>query len=205
VPHKSKPDTDVTALGDTPLYWFCATLLPVSKERLPRAKKWKEIYTRSEKVARARKLGFEYPRDKLDGEGEYAARKGGALRSAAIERLQGLPETAPAKLLFVCSKNQWRSPTAERVLGALGRFQTRSAGTSQGARHPVTREDIAWADAILAMEEKHSQRLRAEFSRALLGKPLCVLDIPDEYKYMDADLVDILLQTTADALTLLAT
>jgi predicted protein tyrosine phosphatase len=198
----SKSIADVTAVRDTPLHWDCATLLPVSKEGLSRAKKWKEMYTRSEKVARARKLGFDYPRDELDGEGESAERKGGsALRSAAIERLQGLPETAPAKLLFICSKNQWRSPTAERVLGALGRFQTRSAGTSQGARHPVTTDDIVWADAILVMEEKHAKRLRAEFSGALLGKPLCVLDIADEYKYMDADLIDIVLQTTADALS----
>lgn len=40
------------------------------------------------------------------------------------------------------------------------------------------------------MEEKHKSRLLAEYGRLLEHKPLHVLDIPDEYKYMDPNLVE---------------
>ena len=54
-------------------------------------------------------------------------------------------------LLFICSRNQWRSPTAERVFRAYPNVQTRSAGTSPNARHTVSIRDIQWADKILVM------------------------------------------------------
>ncbi|WP_369818112.1 protein tyrosine phosphatase [Acidovorax sp. Root219] len=65
----------------------------------------------------------------------------------------------------------------------------RSAGTSPSARHHVSEEDLRWAQAIFVMEEKHKSRLLAEFGRILEHKPIHVLDIPDEYQYMDPDLV----------------
>jgi predicted protein tyrosine phosphatase len=71
------------------------------------------------------------------------------------------------KVLFVCSRNQWRSPTAEQVWRRHPALLVRSGGTSRGARHPVSADDVAWADAILVMEEKHKSRLRAEFGRLL--------------------------------------
>lgn len=45
------------------------------------------------------------------------------------------------------------------------------------------------------MEEKHKSRLVAEFNRLLENKPIHVLDIPDEYKYMDPELIDMLEQS----------
>jgi predicted protein tyrosine phosphatase len=42
------------------------------------------------------------------------------------------------------------------------------------------------------MEQKHKNRLVAEFTRLLDHKPIHVLDIPDEYKYMDPELIEIL-------------
>lgn len=76
--------------------------------------------------------------------------------------------------------------------GALGRHQ-------QGARHRVSADDVAWADVILVMEERHQSRLKADFGRLLAQKRLHVLDIPDEYRYMDPELVDTL-QTAVSAL-----
>jgi predicted protein tyrosine phosphatase len=38
----------------------------------------------------------------------------------------------------------------------------RSAGTSANARHRISRADIAWADAIMVMEDKHRDRIVAE-------------------------------------------
>ncbi len=94
-------------------------------------------------------------------------------------------------LLFICSRNQWRSPTAEKVFKDLG-FSTRSAGTSPNARHTVSAKDIQWADHVFVMESKHRDRIRASFGRLTQFKKVHVLDIPDDYQYMDQELVEIL-------------
>lgn len=102
-------------------------------------------------------------------------------------------------LLFICSRNQWRSPTAETVWRKRG-YPVRSAGTSPRARRTVNAQDIQWADIIFVMEKKHKQRLTAQFSRLLQYKPLHVLDIPDEYRYMDEELVMTLEQSITSLL-----
>jgi predicted protein tyrosine phosphatase len=96
-------------------------------------------------------------------------------------------------ILFVCSKNQWRSPTAESLYRKHPMLEVRSAGTSTSGRRQVNADDIAWADIIFVMEDKHVIRLRAQHGDLLGSKILHVLDIPDEYKYMDPELVDLLL------------
>jgi predicted protein tyrosine phosphatase len=102
-------------------------------------------------------------------------------------------------ILFICSRNQWRSPTAEQVWRKFG-LNTRSAGTSPKAKHPVSQADIQWADIIFVMEPKHKQRLQAEFRQLLNDKQIAVLDIPDEYQYMAPDLVEIFEELAADFL-----
>ncbi len=92
-------------------------------------------------------------------------------------------------LLFICSRNQWRSPTAEAIWRKHPDFNAKSAGTSPRAKKTVSPADIRWADLIFVMEQKHKNRLKAEFTRLLDHKPVHVLDIPDEYKYMDPELV----------------
>ncbi len=97
--------------------------------------------------------------------------------------------------LFVCSRNQWRSPTAERIWRKHPTIRVRSAGTSSGARHRVSWRDLEWADLVLVMEEKHRSRLKAEHPRLLQHKALYVLGIPDEYRFMDPELVELLEET----------
>jgi predicted protein tyrosine phosphatase len=53
----------------------------------------------------------------------------------------------------------------------------------------VSVNDIRWADLIFVMEHKHKDRLQAMFNRPLFGKTVHVLDIADEYQYMDAELI----------------
>ena len=103
-------------------------------------------------------------------------------------------------VLFVCSRNQWRSPTGEQVWRRHPRVNARSAGTSAGARRVVSAADLAWADVVLVMEDKHRSRLLAEYRQLLQHKPLHVLDIPDDYKYMDPELVELLGDPVADLL-----
>ena len=101
-------------------------------------------------------------------------------------------DTRDLNILFVCSRNQWRSPTGEKVWSRTPGISARSAGTSRSARRRVSVGDIRWADMILLMEEKHKSRLRAEFRQELNHKELHVLDIPDDYGFMDPELVEIM-------------
>jgi predicted protein tyrosine phosphatase len=105
-------------------------------------------------------------------------------------------------VLFVCSRNQWRSPTAEKLWRNHPALAVRSAGTSPNARHQVSAQDLQWAQAILVMEEKHKSRLIAEYARLVESKPIHVLDIPDEYQYMDPELVEELERTVGAVLGL---
>ncbi|POP42023.1 phosphotyrosine protein phosphatase [Superficieibacter electus] len=92
-------------------------------------------------------------------------------------------------VLFICSRNQWRSPTAEQVFRRYPALSVRSAGTSRNARKRVSHDLLRWADVICVMEQKHKDRLMAEYPRLLENKPLHILDIPDDYRYMDPALV----------------
>lgn len=98
-------------------------------------------------------------------------------------------------LLFICSRNQWRSPTAEQVYRNHPQLAVRSAGTSPRAKRTVSAKDIQWADQVFVMEQKHKDRLQAQFSRLLQFKKLHVLDIADEYQYMDKELIEIIQQS----------
>jgi predicted protein tyrosine phosphatase len=93
-------------------------------------------------------------------------------------------------VLFVCSRNQWRSPTAERIWRSHPGLSVRSAGTSRTAMHHVSENDLRWCQVIFVMEERHKSRLLAEHSAALEHKPIHVLDIPDQYEFMDPELVE---------------
>ena len=94
--------------------------------------------------------------------------------------------------LFICSRNQWRSPTAERVFAVGYGIATRSAGTSKHAKHTISSKDIAWSDLIFVMEQKHKQNIKEKFPQLLQHKKVIVLDIPDDYQYMDEALVELL-------------
>ena len=105
-------------------------------------------------------------------------------------------------LLFVCSRNQWRSPTAETVWCKHNGISVRSGGTSRSAKRTVNASDVQWADIIIVMEQKHKNRLKADFSRLISHKAIYVLDIPDEYHYMDQELVEILKESVGNILGL---
>ncbi len=79
-------------------------------------------------------------------------------------------------------------------------YEARSAGTSKAAKRVVTAADITWANVILVMERKHSQRLRARFGSLLRHKRLVVLGVPDDYQFMDPVLVEILKERVHEVL-----
>lgn len=94
-------------------------------------------------------------------------------------------------VLFVCSKNKWRSPTAETIYRNDKRLNVRSVGTNASATKHISKKDIYWADLILVMENKHKKRILSKYCDFDLPQ-IIVLDIPDEYQYMDRELISII-------------
>ena len=95
-------------------------------------------------------------------------------------------------LLFVCSQNRLRSPTAEAVFSAYPGVEAISAGTNNDAATPISGDLIEWADVVFCMEKVHRNKLSTKFKSAFKTKKLVVLDIPDNYEYMDPELIRIL-------------
>ena len=93
------------------------------------------------------------------------------------------------KALFVCSRNRLRSRTAEAVFSTWPGVETDSAGLADDAEVPLSSEQIDWADIIFVMERSHRARLSRRFRRYLNGKRVICLDIPDDYAFMQPELV----------------
>lgn len=96
------------------------------------------------------------------------------------------------KLLFVCSQNKRRSLTAEKMFDNNPDFAVKSAGTEHNSRVKITAGMIGWADIIFVMERKHRDRLKQKYSEELMGKQLITLNIPDDYTFMQPELIEIL-------------
>lgn len=96
-------------------------------------------------------------------------------------------------LLFVCGMNRWRSPTAEALYKNDPRFLVRSAGLSRKSRHKLSGDDLSWANIVFVMENEHKVQIRQLFQSQKLPK-IISLDIPDEYTFMDEELIELIQQ-----------
>ena len=97
------------------------------------------------------------------------------------------------RVLFICGKNQWRSPTAEHIFADHPGLACASAGLSKDSEVQVSADLLAWADTVFVMEKAHKTRLTAGFKAHLHGKRVVCLEIKDRYPYMDPELVRLLL------------
>ena len=95
-------------------------------------------------------------------------------------------------LLFICSANRLRSPTAERIFSAYPGIQAIGAGTSSSAKTPVSWRLIEWADIVLVMEKHHQDEVARTYKDVLKEKLLVCLDIPDHYEFMEPELINLL-------------
>ena len=106
-------------------------------------------------------------------------------------------------ILFVCSRNKWRSKTAEFIYKKSQCHNVKSGGTEPSSVVKVSAKNILWADIIFVMEEKHKQRLIEKFPNETSKKQFVILDIEDNYKYMDPELIDIIKTSVEPYLILL--
>lgn len=96
------------------------------------------------------------------------------------------------RALFICTQNRLRSPTAEQVFSTWPNVESDSAGLGNDAIIPLSVEQIEWATIIFVMEKAHRSRLSKRFNKHLKGKRVICLDIPDEYEFMQPELVRLL-------------
>ena len=96
------------------------------------------------------------------------------------------------RALFICSQNRLRSPTAEQIFASWPDVETDSAGLGGDANVPLSPEQIAWATIIFVMEKRHRNRLGERFRQYLNGKRVICLDIPDDYEFMQPELITLL-------------
>lgn len=101
-----------------------------------------------------------------------------------------MPNFFAWKVLFICSRNRRRSLTAEQIFDSIPGIEVRSAGTQPGARIVVTEGMLRWADVVLAMEKSHLNRLKEKYAEVLEEKNVTVLHIPDDYEFMQPELID---------------
>ena len=95
-------------------------------------------------------------------------------------------------LLFICTENRLRSATAEAVFLKYENVDAIGAGTNADAPTTVSGDLIDWADVIFVMETQHKKKVDKKFRQLLRNKRLIVLGIPDNYSYMQPELVAIL-------------
>lgn len=95
-------------------------------------------------------------------------------------------------LLFICSRNRLRSPTAEHVFASWPGVLTASAGINRGADTPLSAELLEWADLVFVMEPMHRRKGLSKFRAHLRDTNLICLGIADDHEYMDPDLIELL-------------
>ena len=104
------------------------------------------------------------------------------------------------KILFVCARNKWRSPTAAAIYRNDTRLSVQSAGLSQKSPTVISAKHLAWADLILVMENEHMARIRDTFRNTIDLPEMASLEIPDDYEFMNPELISLLESGVAEIL-----
>jgi predicted protein tyrosine phosphatase len=106
-------------------------------------------------------------------------------------------DRSPCRVLFLCQHNRMRSPTAERLFSKRTDLEVRSAGTASDALARVNAQMLDWADLIFIMDDQQRRSLRRRFAGHPALDRLISLEIPDEYSFLQPELVALLLTRTA--------
>lgn len=96
------------------------------------------------------------------------------------------------RLLFICSANKLRSPTAEQVFSEYPDVEATSAGLNHDAADPLTAEHLEDIDIVFVMERTHRNKLSKKFKSHLKSAPVICLNIPDDFEYMQPELITLL-------------
>ncbi len=109
--------------------------------------------------------------------------------------------TERPNILVVCGRNKKRSRTAEYIFKNDDRFNIRSVGLSPKSNRKISENDLNWADLVFVMETEQRAKIW-ELYRHLELPTIEILNIPDEYEFMDEELVELLTDRINDTLKL---
>jgi predicted protein tyrosine phosphatase len=96
------------------------------------------------------------------------------------------------KILFVCDANRLRSPTAEAIFTGRIDIEVKSAGVAKEATVPISIELLEWADLVFVMEKRQRNIIHSRFKEIYDRKRIICLYIPDEFEFMDPELIALL-------------
>jgi predicted protein tyrosine phosphatase len=99
--------------------------------------------------------------------------------------------TERPNVLVVCGRNKKRSRTAEFIFKNDHRFSVRSAGLSPKSDRKISENDLNWADLVFVMETEQRAKIKEVYRHIELPK-IEILHIPDDYEFMDEELIEIL-------------
>lgn len=102
-------------------------------------------------------------------------------------------------ILVLCGRNKKRSRTAEHIFKNDDRFNIRSAGVSPKSDRKISENDLHWADLVFVMETDQRAKVKVLYGHLDLPK-IEVLNIPDDYEFMEEELVDLLTERMNDKL-----
>lgn len=95
-------------------------------------------------------------------------------------------------VLFICGRNQSRSPTAEHLFASYPGLQVASAGVDNDSDVQLSPELVSWADTIFVMQRSHREKLSRRYRKYLKSQRIINLNIPDDYDFMDHELIRLL-------------
>jgi predicted protein tyrosine phosphatase len=96
------------------------------------------------------------------------------------------------RVLFICGKARQRSPTADEIFRNEPNIETDFAGLSDDADVVLSIDQIEWATDIAVMEKRQIARLKTKYAKHLKGKRVINLDVPDDYAFMQPELIALL-------------
>lgn len=92
-------------------------------------------------------------------------------------------------MLFVCTKNQVRSLTAQQVYRGRPDLEVRSAGLRDYATVPLTGELLQWADLVFVFSRRQQRVVEARFRDTAENKRVVCLHLPDRFEYKSTELI----------------
>lgn len=96
------------------------------------------------------------------------------------------------RVLCVCSAGLLRSPTVANVMATTGKYNTRAVGLEAAfALIPVDDVLLEWADSVVCMDFEQAMEVTDKLG---FKGDVYNLQIPDDFGFMQEELVDIVKQ-----------
>jgi len=102
-------------------------------------------------------------------------------------------------ILVVCGRNKKRSRTAEHIFKNDDRFNIRSAGLSPKSDRKISEKDLNWSDLVFVMIKEQRSKLKELYPQIELP-PVEILNIEDDYEFMDEELIQLLTERMNESL-----